>query len=184
MTADASARAASEGFSYASLVITPSRTANKITKKHKTALVNIKQAERNHSVTSYDVAARAGVSQSAVSWCFKPGASVSAATRARVLKAAKELDYVPNAMARGLITRRSNLVAVLISNLTNLYYSEVLSELCQQFEKRGMRVLLFTLPHEADVDKMLAYVWEYKVDGVVAAAPYRRIRQIRNDSLL
>ena len=71
---------------------------------------------------------------------------------------------------RGLITRRSNLFAVLISNLTNLCYPEVLSELCQQFEKKGMRVLLFTLPHEADVDKMIAQVWEYQVDGVVATA--------------
>lgn len=125
---------------------------------------------RHGSVTSYDVALRAGVSQSAVSRCFKPGASVSSAMRARVMKAARELDYTPNAMARSLITRRSNLVAVLISNLTNLYYPEVLSELCQQFEKRGLRVLLFTLPHEGDVDKMIAQVWEYQVDGVVAAA--------------
>lgn len=122
------------------------------------------------SVTSYDVALRAGVSQSAVSRCFKPGASVSSAMRARVMKAARELDYTPNAIARSLITRRSNLVAVLISNLTNLYYPEVLSELCQQLEKRGLRVLLFTLPHEGDVDKMIAQVWGYQVDGVVAAA--------------
>lgn len=122
------------------------------------------------AVTSYDVALRAGISQSAVSRCFKPGASVSPAMRALVMKVARELDYTPNAIARSLITRRSNLVAVLISNLTNLYYPEVLSELCQQFEKRGLRVLLFTLPHEADVDKMIAQVWEYQVDGVVAAA--------------
>lgn len=121
-------------------------------------------------VTSYDVALRAGISQSAVSRCFKPGASVSPTMRALVMKVARELNYTPNAIARSLITRRSNLVAVLISNLTNLYYPEVLSELCQQFEKRGMRVLLFTLPHEADVDKMIAQVWEYQVDGVVAAA--------------
>ena len=124
----------------------------------------------HRSVTSYDVAQRAGVSQSAVSRCFKPGASVSPVMRARVAKAAMELDYTPNAIARSLITRRSNLVAVLISNLTNLYYPEVLSELSQQFVNNGMRVLLFTLPHEADVDKVIAQVWEYQVDGVVAAA--------------
>ena len=126
--------------------------------------------ERHRSVTSYDVALRAGVSQSAVSRCFKPGASVSSAMRARVMKAAKALEYTPNAIARSLITRRSNLVAVLISNLTNLYYPEVLSELSQQLVRKGMRVLLFTLPHEADVDKILARVWEYQVDGVIAAA--------------
>ena len=90
--------------------------------------------------------------------------------RARVAKAAKELDFTPNAIARSLITRRSNLVAVLISNLTNLYYPEVLSELSQQFVRNGMRVLLFTLPHEADVDNTIARVWEYQVDGVIAAA--------------
>lgn len=123
-----------------------------------------------HNVTSYDVALRAGVSQSAVSRCFKPGASVSAAMRARVMKASRELGYTPNAIARSLITRRSNLVAVLISNLTNLYYPEVLSELSQQFVLKGMRVLLFTLPHEADVDKAISKVWEYQVDGAVVAA--------------
>lgn len=123
-----------------------------------------------HNITSYDVALRAGVSQSAVSRCFKPNASVSAAMRERVKQAALELDYTPNAIARSLITRRSNLVAVLISNLTNLYYPEVLSELSHQFVKNGMRVLLFTLPHEGDVDKVIAQVWEYQVDGVVAAA--------------
>lgn len=122
------------------------------------------------AVTSYDVALRAGVSQSAVSRCFKSGASVSADTRALVMKAALDLNYTPNAIARSLITRRSNLVAVLISNLTNLYYPEVLSELSHQFAERGMRVLLFTLPHEADVDFLLPKVWEYQVDGVVAAA--------------
>ncbi|MBL8515211.1 MAG: LacI family DNA-binding transcriptional regulator, partial [Betaproteobacteria bacterium] len=122
------------------------------------------------AVTSYDVALRAGISQSAVSRCFKPGASVSESMRARVMKAARELDYTPNALARSLITRRTNLAGVLISNLTNLYYPEVLSELSREFETRGMRVLLFTLPHEADVDEAIAKVWEYQVDGVVAAA--------------
>ena len=126
--------------------------------------------EHHRGVTSYDVALRAGVSQSAVSRCFKPGASVSSAMRERVMKAATQLDYTPNAIARSLITRRSNLVAVLISNLTNLYYPEVLSELSQQFVRNGMRVLLFTLPHEADVDKVIAQVWQYQVDGVIAAA--------------
>lgn len=124
---------------------------------------------KNRSATSYDVALRAGVSQSAVSRHFKPGASVSPETRARVIKAAKELDYIPNALARSLITRRSNLVAVMISNLTNLYYPEVLSELSQQFVSKGMRILLFTVPHESDIDQTIAQVWQYQVDGVIAA---------------
>lgn len=139
-------------------------------KKPKAPPVKRSPVVPGRNVTSYDVALRAHVSQSAVSRCFKPGASVSSAMRARVMKASRELGYTPNAIARSLITRRSNLVAVLISNLTNLYYPEVLSELSQQFVLKGMRVLLFTLPHEADVDKAISKVWEYQVDGAIVAA--------------
>lgn len=120
--------------------------------------------------TSYDVAQRAGVSQSAVSRCFRVGSSISAKTRARVVAAARELGYHPNAMAAGLITKRSNLVAVVISNLTNLYYPEVLAELTRRLSDRNIRVLLFALQAESDVDAMLDQIWRYRVDGAIIAA--------------
>ena len=120
--------------------------------------------------TSYDVALRAGVSQSAVSRCFRPGSSIAPKTRARVLAAARELGYYPNAMASGLITKRSNLVAVFISNLTNLYYPEVLAEITRRLSDHGIRVLLFALQAESDVDALLDQVWRYRVDGAIVAA--------------
>lgn len=120
--------------------------------------------------TSYDVAKRAGVSQSAVSRCYKPGASVAPATRARILAAAEELGYAPNAIAQGLITRRSNMVAVLISSLTNMVYPEVLSHLTERLSERGIRLLLFSLHAESDAGEVLAQVLRYRVDGVIAAA--------------
>ncbi|NQX93997.1 MAG: LacI family DNA-binding transcriptional regulator [Erythrobacter sp.] len=126
--------------------------------------------DRKRSVTSYDVAKLAGVSQSAVSRCYKPGASVSKKTRAKVEKAAKKLGYQPNALARSLITSRSNSVAVIISNLTNLYYPEVLAQLSQNFSQRGIRVLLFALERESEADSALSQIWQYQVDGVVCAA--------------
>ncbi|GIL39578.1 LacI family DNA-binding transcriptional regulator [Roseiterribacter gracilis] len=128
------------------------------------------QISDRRRVTSYDVAKRAGVSQSAVSRCFTEGASASSDLREKVMRAAEELGYRPNAIARGLITRRSNLVAVVISSRTNLYYPEVLFELTTRFEARGSRVLLFALEHESDVDHVLDKVFSYQVDGVVAAA--------------
>lgn len=73
-------------------------------------------------------------------------------------------------MASGLITKRSNLVAVLISNLTNLYYPEVLAEITRRLSDRGIRVLLFALQAESDVDAMLDQVWRYRVDGAIVAA--------------
>ena len=126
--------------------------------------------DQRGSPTSYDVAQRAGVSQSAVSRCFRPGSSISAKTRARVLTAARELGYHPNAMASGLITRKSNLVAVIISNLTNLYYPEVLAELTRRLSDRGFRVLLFTLQTESEIDATLDQIWRYRVDGAIVAA--------------
>lgn len=121
-------------------------------------------------VTSYDVAMAAGVSQSAVSRCFQPNASVSKATYARVMEAARDLDYTPNAAARSLNTRRSNLVAVVLSTQVSLHYPEVLSELSRQFGQRGMRVLLFNLARESDIEHTLADIWQHQVDGVVVGA--------------
>jgi DNA-binding LacI/PurR family transcriptional regulator len=120
--------------------------------------------------TSYDVAELAGVSQSAVSRVFQDGASASKDMRDRVLSAANKLGYRPNAIARGLITQRSNMVAVIITRQTNLYYPEVLVQLTQRFSERGIRVLLFTLEHERDTDSVLEQVLQYQVDGVVTAA--------------
>lgn len=121
-------------------------------------------------VTSYDVASLAGVSQSAVSRCFKPGASVSKATHAKVLQAARELGYTPNAAARSLITRRSNQVALLIAHGAALQFPEVLSEMSTQFSRHGVRILLFALPAEGDAERTLADVWQHQVDGAVVAA--------------
>ncbi len=120
--------------------------------------------------TSYDVAELAGVSQSAVSRVFQAGASASKDMRDRVLSAANKLGYRPNAIARGLITQRSNMVAVVISRQTNLYYPEVLVQLTQRFSEHGIRVLLFTLEHERDIDGVIEQVLQYQVDGVITAA--------------
>lgn len=86
------------------------------------------------------------------------------------MAAANELGYRPNAIAQGLITRRSGMVAVIISNLTNLHYPEVLAELTQGLSARGVRVLLFALKSESEIDDVLDQVWRYQVDGAIVAA--------------
>lgn len=122
-----------------------------------------------NTVTSYDVAKLAGVSQSAVSRCFRDGASISNKMRSRVLKAAEELGYQPNAIARSLITRRSNIVAILISNLTNINFPEVLAEFSKNLRKNGFRILLFAVNDETEIDDALDNIWPYRVDGIIAA---------------
>ena len=120
--------------------------------------------------TSYDVARLAGVSQSAVSRCYKPGASVSKKMRERVMEVARRLEYRPNAIARGLITRRSNLIAVIISSRLSFYYPEVLFQLTERLGAEGLRVLLFTVDSEAHGEVILEEVWQYQVDGVISAS--------------
>lgn len=129
--------------------------------------------------TSYDVARLAGVSQSAVSRCFREGGSVSPATRHRIIAAANELGYRPNAIAQGLITRRSMMVAVVIANLTNQIYPEVLSELTTRLSVRGMRVLLFTLDDGDDVDAVIDQIGRYQVDGAIVTAELSRAQALQ-----
>lgn len=119
-------------------------------------------------VTSYDVARLAGVSQSAVSRCFKGGPGVSPKTRAAISKAAETLGYKPNAIARMLSTKRSNLVAVIVANLG--YNPDFVRTLNRLFAERGLTVMLFTLDHEEDADRVIDQFWQYRVDGVVSAA--------------
>ncbi len=132
--------------------------------------------------TSYDVAELAGVSQSAVSRVFQDGASASAAMRDRVMAAADKLGYRPNAIARGLITQRSNMVAVVISKLTNLYYPEVLVQLTQRFSEHDIRVLLFALEREGDTGTVLEQMLQFRVDGILTAAMFtpEQLKTIEN----
>ena len=125
---------------------------------------------KGRRATSYDVARLAGVSQSAVSRCFKPGSSISGKMRERVMKAAKELEYQPNAIARGLITQRSNLVAVLVSGRLNLYYPEALFKITEELSAAGLRALLFTVATEEDAEAVIEQAWQFQVDGVISAS--------------
>ena len=125
---------------------------------------------KGRRATSYDVARLAGVSQSAVSRCFKPGSSISGKMRERVMKAAKELEYQPNAIARGLITQRSNLVAVLVSGRLNLYYPEALFKITEELSAAGLRALLFTVETEEDAEAVIEQAWQFQVDGVISAS--------------
>ena len=121
--------------------------------------------------TSLDVARKAGVSQSAVSRAFTPGASVSESMRARVLKAAAELGYRPNALARSLITGRSRIIGLVVSYLDNGYYPVALEKLSKALQERGYRILIFMAPQSADnVDDVLSEILDYQVDGLVLAS--------------
>lgn len=134
-------------------------------------------------ITSYDVARYAGVSQSAVSRCFTPGASVAEATRQKIMKAVQALGYQPNAIARSLITQRSNMVAIIVANIG--YHPELTASLSRAFTDRGLHILLFTIDHERDADRVVDQLWQYRVDGVIAAVhlPRRHVEALARRDL-
>ena len=119
--------------------------------------------------TSQDVARAVGVSASAVSRAFTPGASVAPEKRARILRTAKELGYRPNVMARAVVTRRSNVVGLILYNETNRHHPGVLLALSQAFSTIGVRVMLFLLETEHEIGAVIEHVLSYQLDGVVAA---------------
>ncbi|MFW5687273.1 MAG: LacI family DNA-binding transcriptional regulator, partial [Halanaerobium sp.] len=74
-------------------------------------------------VSINDVAERANVSISTVSRVINQNANVSREKEKAVLKAVDELDYIPNGLAQGLVTKKSKSIGVLIADIANLYYS-------------------------------------------------------------
>ena len=120
--------------------------------------------------TETDVAKLAGVSQSAVSRAFTPGASVAKATKERIIEAAKTLGYQTNLMARSLATRRSNIVALAISNLENPFYAQVAKELSERLRHTGRHILLFTTSADGTADPELERVLSYQVDALILTA--------------
>jgi len=122
-------------------------------------------------VTALDVARRAGVSQSAVSRVFTPGASVSPAMAERVRKAAAELGYRPNVLARSLITGRSRIIGLIVAYLDNQFYPDALEKLSTALQARGYHVLVFMASKTAgNIDDVLAEILDYQVDGVIMAS--------------
>lgn len=124
---------------------------------------------RSSPATAQEVARLAEVSQSAVSRTFTPGASVSQATRERVLAAAKTLGYRPNALARSLITRRSRIVALVMGYLQNQFYPLVIEKLSQQLQREGYHVLMF-ITDDNETDGVLQDILQYQVDAIVIAS--------------
>ncbi|WP_299986208.1 LacI family DNA-binding transcriptional regulator [uncultured Ruegeria sp.] len=124
-----------------------------------------------HKVTSMEVARLAGVSQSAVSRVFTPGASASKKTVEKVRKAAKELGYRPNVLARAMVSGKSRIIGLVVAYLENQFYPEALEKLSNELQQRGYHVLIFMAEQTAgNIDAVVEEILDYQVDGIIAAS--------------
>ena len=117
------------------------------------------------------VAERAGVSQSAVSRVFTPGASVSAKTAEKVRKAAADLGYRPNSLARAMVSGKSRIIGLVVAYLENQFYPEALEKLSNSLQAKGYHVLIFMAGKGAvSIDDVIEEILDYQVDGIIAAS--------------
>ncbi|RTE02846.1 LacI family DNA-binding transcriptional regulator [Paenibacillus whitsoniae] len=121
-------------------------------------------------ITIYDIAEKAGVSAMTVSRVINNTGRISEDTRKRVRKVMEELNYIPNSAARSLVSQKTNILSLLIADITNPFYTTLARGAEDAAKKAGYRLLFANSDEnyakEKDyVDMMLST----RVDGVLFA---------------
>jgi len=135
---------------------------------------NLSATTRNRKkkprVTVKDLARDLGMSVSTVSRAFYTDAIVAPQTRDLVLKRAREIGYKPNPFAQSLITKKTKIVGLLVSDITNPFYPEVLTRLTEDLQAINMNVMLMAASDSAKVDDSLHLLLAYQPDLVIIMA--------------
>lgn len=122
-------------------------------------------------VSINDVAEKANVSISTVSRVINQNANVSHEKEEAVLKAVEELDYIPNGLARGLVTKNTNSVGILIADISNMYYSSLVKSLESTLNKKGYYTIIGNTEWDSEREKdYLRYLIQKQVDGFILAS--------------
>jgi DNA-binding LacI/PurR family transcriptional regulator len=126
--------------------------------------------------TMHDVAKLAGVSQSTVSRVLNESSfaiPVSDETRQRIIEAVEQLGYQPNMTARSLRTQRSQMIAVMIGDISNAFYHPIVRAIQDVAQTRDYAVMIFNGDHTYENEaRFLASILRRPVDGIIMA-PHR-----------
>ena len=121
-------------------------------------------------LTLRDVSEESGVSEMTVSRVLRNRGDVSAATREKVLKAAKELGYVPNKIAGALASQRVNLVAVVIPSLSNMVFPEVMTGISQVLEDTELQPVVGVTDYQPEKEERVLFeMLSWRPSGVIVA---------------
>ncbi|WP_181718735.1 LacI family DNA-binding transcriptional regulator [Nocardia gipuzkoensis] len=133
--------------------------------------------------TMEDVAARAGVSRALVSLVMRNSPKVSEHRRRAVLDAAKDLGYQPHIMARSLASRTSNIVGVLVSDLRNAFFADVVEGMDAAAQESGLELILNTGRRSAARERTaLESLLSFRPGGVILLSPILPAAAIREAS--
>ncbi|MEU2030154.1 LacI family DNA-binding transcriptional regulator [Nocardia amamiensis] len=130
--------------------------------------------------TMEDVAARAGVSRALVSLVMRNSPKVSEHRRRAVLDAAKDLGYQPHIMARSLASRTSNIVGVMVSDLRNAFFADVVEGMDAAAQESGLELILNTGRRSATRERTaLESLLSFRPGGVILLSPILPAAAIR-----
>lgn len=119
--------------------------------------------------TIYDIAEKADVSITTVSRVFNNSALVSDKTRKKVESAISEMNYIPNAIARSLANKRSNTIGLIVSDLSNYFFTDVIDGIEHVISKEGY--FAFNCETRYDSAREIKYIsrlLEKRVDGIIS----------------
>ncbi|MGY3724612.1 transcriptional regulator, LacI family [Granulicatella balaenopterae] len=120
------------------------------------------------TVTIYDVAREAGVSMATVSRVVNENQNVKETTKKKVLEVIDRLDYRPNAVARGLASKRTTTVGVIIPDVTNLYFSSLARGIDDIATMYKYNIILANSDQSTNQEvKVLNNLLSKQVDGII-----------------
>ena len=138
---------------------------------------------KKKSYTMKDIAQLSGVTQPTVSHVINGTASISKEVTDRVNKVIRELNYRPNALAKGLKTNRTNIVGLIVPDVGNGYYALVARAIESELVKMGYAVFLACTGYNETVEKnYLDNLLQYNVEGIVIA--YQLTNRLSIDKLI
>src|SRR6266550_4270992 len=117
-----------------------------------------------------EVARRAGVSITTVSRVLNPVSEylVAAATRRRVLAAASALQYSPSALARALVTRRSHMIGVLLGDIVDPYFAEIVRGIEDVARRAGYLVIVCNTSRDPGTERRyVSALRDYRADAIL-----------------
>ena len=130
--------------------------------------------------TQEDVAKKARVSRALVSLVMRGSPNVSEQRRRRVLRAAEQLGYRPNAYARSLASKRLHTIGVLINDVTNPYFGGVYSSFAAAAEQAGFDLLVAPGIRSAQKESALVRtLLEHRVAGLALMSPMMSTKELR-----
>ncbi|QKC93768.1 LacI family DNA-binding transcriptional regulator [Mesorhizobium sp. NZP2298] len=124
----------------------------------------------NRRPNAVDVARLAGVSKSTVSRAFTEDSSINALKKQRIIEAARQLGYRPNAMARSLRTTRSNLVGILLEEFTNPIFLRILELITAKLQEHGLHAITVNASKDHSLSEAMELVMQYRIDGLIVSS--------------